>query len=121
MPKRMPVAALLVLMATSAVPAQEPIDVSRLPISLEKIQRELRESAIREERDGLNLRYTIEVYGQAPPIELFAPGEDLVYGPVPQSAPTHREMIEHVTPKEFRAPAADLSALMRWLAERANE
>jgi len=101
--------------------AQNSVDVSRLPVDLDRIQRGLRESAVREERDGLNLRYIIEVYGQAPPIELFAPDANLVSGPVPYGAPTHREMIEHVTPKEFRPPAADLNALIRWLAERAKK
>ena len=103
----------------AAAPPQQAVDVSRLPIDLEKIHRELRESTEREERDGLNLRYVIDVYGQAPPLVLFESGEELVYGPVPWSAPTHRDMIEHVTPKEYRAPAADFSALLRWLAERA--
>jgi hypothetical protein len=97
------------------------LDVSRLPIDLERIYRELRQSAIREEHQGLNLRYVIEVYGKAPPIVLFGPDDDLVYGPVPYGAPTHREMIEHVTPKEYRAPAADLGALARWLAERTKK
>jgi hypothetical protein len=30
-------------------------------------------------------------------------------------------MLEQMTPKEFRAPAADFSALLRWLAERASK
>jgi hypothetical protein len=110
---------LVVGLAAPAV-AQNTVDVSRLPVNLERVQRGLRESAVREEREGLNLRYTVEVYGQAPPLELFAPGANLESGPVPYGAPTHREMIEHVTPKEFRTPAADLSALIRWLAERAK-
>jgi hypothetical protein len=104
-----------------AARAQDAIDASRLPVDLERIHRGLRESAVREEREGLNLRYTVEVYGQAPPIELFAPGANLASGPVPGGAPTHREMIAHVTPKEFRAPAADLRALLRWIAERAKK
>ena len=103
-----------------AGPASE-LDVSRLPIDLERIHRELQESSIREERDGLNLRYVVSVYGQAPPIVVFGPEDDLVNGPVPSSAPTHKEMIEHVTPREYRAPAADLGALARWLAERAKK
>jgi hypothetical protein len=113
--------ALLALMLTSAVHAQEAVDVSRLPINLEKIQRELRQSAIREERDGLNLRYVIDVYGQAPPILLYETDFDEVHGPVPNSAPTHKEMIQHVTPIEYRAPAADLGALLRWLADRSQK
>ena len=117
MAKWMAFPALLAL--TSAASAQE-VDVSRLPLNLDKIQRELRQSAIKEERDGLNLRYVIDVYGQAPPILLYETGFDMVNGPVPNSAPTHKEMIQHVTPIEYRAPAADLSALLRWLADRSK-
>jgi len=114
--------AVLLLAAGLASPAvaQNAIDVSRLPVNLERIQRGLRESAVREEREGLNLRYTVEVYGQAPPIVLFDPGANLESGPVPYGAPTHREMIEHVTPREFRRQPADIGALVRWLAERAK-
>jgi hypothetical protein len=122
MTTRMAFPALLALTMTSAVYAQrEVVDVSRLPINLERIQRALQESSEREERDGLNIRYIIDVYGQAPPIVIFGPQFDLLYGPVPNSAPTHREMIEHVTPREYRAPAADFSALLRWLAERSKK
>jgi hypothetical protein len=112
---------LLTVLAGAPAGAQESVDVSRLPLNLEKLIRELKQSTVKEERDGLNLRYTIEVFGQAPPIVLINPGENLTTGPVPDSAPTHREMIEHVTPKEYRAPAADFSALLRWLAERAKK
>ena len=116
---RVAFAALLALLMNSAVYAQQPaVDVSRLPIDLARIQRELRQSSEREEHQGLNIRYVIDVYGQAPPIVLIDPEFDLVHGPVPNSAPTHRDMIEHVTPIEYRAPAADLSALLRWLADR---
>ncbi len=88
------------------IAAQETVDVSRLPLNLDRIQRELHRFAIREERQG-----------PEPPLR---PEANLVYGPVPYSAPTHREMIEHVTPKEYRAPAADFSALLRWLWDRAR-
>jgi hypothetical protein len=101
--------------------AQEAVDVSRLPLNLDRIQRGLRQSAIREERQGLNIRYVVDVYGQAPPLVIFRPEDNLVYGPVPYGAPTHKEMIEHVTPKEYRAPAADFSALLRWLAEKGKK
>jgi len=121
MAMRAAAAALVALALAAPVAAQNAIDVSRLPIDLERIQRGVRESTVREEREGLHLRYTVEVFGQAPPIVLFSPDANLGTGPVPYGAPTHREMIEHVTPKEFRAPAADFSALIRWLAERARK
>jgi hypothetical protein len=105
----------------SAADAQGDVDVSRLPVNLERIHRELQRSTIREEREGLNLRYVVEVYGRAPAIVLFGPKDNLVHGPVPYGAPTHRDMIEHVTPKEFRTPVADFGALARWLADRAKK
>jgi hypothetical protein len=101
-------------------PAESTIDVSRLPLNLERIQRELRASTIREERDGLTLRYQVDVYGRAPEIDLFGPEDNLTTGPVPYGAPTHQEMIEHVTPREFRSPVMDFGALFRWLADKAK-
>ncbi len=112
---------MLLLGLTTGAAAQQQqstVDVSRLPIDLQRIQRQLKQSSSREERDGLNLRYVIDVYGKAPRIELLTPGENLKYGPVPNTAPSHSDMMEFWTPKEFRSPAMDFSALMRWLADR---
>lgn len=97
------------------------IDVSRLPVNLERLQRALRQSTVREERDGLTIRYVVEVYGQAPPLVVFTREDLLLTGPVPYGAPTHKEIVDHITPKEYRAPAADFGALLRWLAERAKK
>ena len=118
---RIGLAAFLMLGLASAAGAQTTVDVDRLPIDLQRIHRELQQSTDREEHEGLKLRYIVDVYGQAPPIEIFGPDDNLVHGPVPSAAPTHREMIEHVTPKEYRTPAADLGALARWLADRAKK
>ena len=106
-----------------AVPlkAQEQVDVSRLPIDLQRIHRQLQQTATREERDGLNLRYYVNVNTQAPPLVVFGPEDNLVHGPVPYGGPTHKDMLEQMTPKEFRAPATDFAALLRWLAERASK
>src|SRR5262245_57703241 len=111
--------------ASSAASAQErqqqTVDVTRLGIDLSKIQRDLRQSASTEsENHGLKVRYTVDVYGQAPRIEFFTKEDNLQSGPVPHSAPTHQEWIDAVTPQEYRAPAADLGALFRWLSERSN-
>jgi hypothetical protein len=111
--------------APSASETQQPqpnsprsVDVDRLPLNLNRIQRQLNHRADLEQRDGLNLRYTLQIYGAAPPLELFPPDEDLTTGPVPYGAPTHKEMLYQMTPQEFRAPAADFSALLRWLQNR---
>ena len=117
------IAAAAFLSSVLALPAagQSTVDVNKLPVNLDRIQRQLQQSAVREERDGLNLRYVVDVYGRAPRIELFAPQPNLMTGPAPYGAPTHREMIEAVTPQEFRAPAADLGGLFRWLADKAKD
>jgi hypothetical protein len=116
---------LAALLATSlALPAaggQGGVDVSKLPIDLERIQRQLRQATVREEHDGLNLRYIVDVFGQAPRIDLFPDRQTLLTGPVPYGAPTHRQMIEMITPQEFRAPAADLGGLFRWLADKSKD
>jgi hypothetical protein len=104
-----------------APPRDAAVDVSRLPLDLRRIHRELRQSAtVSEERDGLSLRYQIEVFGLAPEIRLFTPEDNLTTGPVPYGAPTHQEFIEHVTPKEFRSPVMDFNSLFKWLAEKAK-
>jgi hypothetical protein len=101
---------------------QPSVDVSRLPISLQRIHRELQQTIVRQESDGLRLRVEVDVFGQAPPLSVtvFTAEDNLLTGPVPFGAPTHRELVDHVTPREFRTPAADLGALFRWLAEKAK-
>ena len=107
--------------AHAASAQQTSVDVKRLPIDLAKVTRELRQSAATENRTGLNLRYRVDVYGQAPRIELFTKQDNLAYGPAPYGAPTHRDMIEHVTPQEYRAPYADIGNLIRWLNEKSKK
>jgi hypothetical protein len=114
-------AAIVLSLAVPAAAQEKPapsVDVDRLPIDVAKIRKELQRQADVEERDGLNLRYSLHVYGVAPRLQFFSKDENLTTGPVPWGAPTHREMIDHVTPQEFRAPFADFSALLRWLADR---
>jgi hypothetical protein len=97
------------------------IDVSRLPINLARIQRQLRQSTVREDHNGLNLRYIIDVYGQAPPLQLLTKEDNLVDGPVPYGGPNHREVLQMITPQEHRAPAADFGNLFRWLSGKAKD
>ena len=112
----------LILAAAQAASAQQTsVDVKRLPLDLTKVTRELRQSSATESRSGLNIRYRIDVYGQAPRIEIFNREDNLAHGPVPYGAPSHREMIEHVTPKEYRAPFADIGNLIRWLSDKGKK
>lgn len=115
-------AAVLVLSCAGIAGAQQKapaaVNVDQLPIDITKIEKELQRQAVVEERDGLNLRYSLRVYGVAPRLKIFAEDENLTTGPVPWGAPTHQEIINHITPQEYRAPFADFSALFRWLADR---
>ena len=113
---------LLLLGAAHAAAAQQtPVDVKRLPLDLDKVTRQLRQTSATESHSALHIRYTIDVYGQAPRIELFTKQDNLASGPVPYGAPTHRDMINQVTPIEYRAPIMDFSALLRWLTDKANK
>jgi hypothetical protein len=117
--------AVLLLGLTTAVGAQREqqgqVDVDQLPVDVARVLRGLRQTTIREERDGLRLKYFIDVYGQAPPIELFTRQDNLRNGPVPYGAPTHNEILRMITPQEYRAPVADFSALIRWLSDKAKD
>lgn len=106
-------------MAAGAQPAA--VEVEKLPLSVQRIHRELRQSTVREERHGLSLRYIVDVYGKAPPIALFTQQDNLLTGPVPYGGPTHREIIEVITPREYRAQVMDFSALARWIEEKAKQ
>jgi len=90
-------------------------------LNLARIQRGLRQSAERQDYDGLNLRYYVNVYAPAPSIKLFTPLDNLLYGQAPYGGPTHRDMMNEMTPQEFRAPAADFTGVARWLANKAKK
>ena len=124
--KQTGLAAFLVLSLGSALQAQSvqprrSVDVSQLPIDFQRIHRQLRQATIREDRDGLNIRYVIEVYGQAPRLVVFTKDDNLVSGPVPYGGPTHQELVRYVTPQEHSGQTADIGALVRWLTERARK
>jgi hypothetical protein len=118
-----PIALAALLSSLLALPAaaQDNVDVKKLPVNLERIQRQLQQASVRENQDGLNLSFFVDVYGRAPRIELWAPEPNLLTGPAPYGAPTHRQMIDQITPQEFRAPAADFGALFRWFADKAKD
>jgi|SoiMethySBSTD1v2_1073268.scaffolds.fasta_scaffold323792_2 hypothetical protein len=104
--------------AAPSAQEQPAIDVNRLPIDVGRIQRELSQSSERHENEGLQLQYFVDVYGQAPPLVIFGPEDNLVDGPVPYGAPTHREMINQNTPIDYRPIPWDLNSAFRWLSER---
>jgi len=98
------------------------VDVDRLPLDLGRIQRELgRSAADSETREGLKLRYYLQIYGTAPQLKIFTEADNLVHGPVPYGAPTHQEMLNVMTPQEFRTPVMDFSSLFRWASDQLSK
>ncbi len=95
------------------------LDAEQLPVSLERIRRELRSRPMLDP-ESLRLSYYVEVYAKRPQLDVFA-GFDLHNSPVPYGAPSHREIIDLVTPLEFRSPPADLTGVLNWLLGRGGQ
>ena len=106
--------------AQDSQPAQGPddVDATKMGVSIERIQKGLRiaESAEQGPATGLRLAFQIQVYGKAPKIDVLK-DIDLFNGQVPGSPPTHREVIEFLTPPIYRTPGLPISALMGWAAQ----
>lgn len=123
-----------VLMLALALPvdpqAQQPsagqtttpaVDPAKMGVSLDRIRRELQEAEVREVRGEypLSLEFRVEVYGTAPKIDLLR--DFPLVGPTPYGAPTHREVIEFLTPEAFRAPMIPFSTLAVWAAQKLSD
>ena len=104
--------------------AEPAVDRTKFGVSLERIQRGLRLTETREKQKQagttMRLEYQVQVYGLAPRIEVLK-GVDLFNGPVPGTAPSHRQFIEHVTPQIYRTPGLPLSTVAFWLANQFSE
>ena len=85
------------------------VDLARLPVNVSRIGRQLRQAQTTEVRDGLKIRYTINVYGESPKIQLVTPLDNLLRGNTPGTAPTHADMIRMMTPQEFSTPVIGVS------------
>ena len=107
--------------APAPAPSTSPSGGEQYGLNLSRIQRGLQRSAERQDYDGLNLRFYVNVYAPAPSIQLYTKQDNLAFGPAPYGGPTHREIMDLITPQEYRAPAADFSGLARWLANKAKK
>ncbi len=100
------------LPATASVPST-PLPTDALGVSLARIKRRLAADA--EARNlgasPLKIEYRVNVFGTAPALRFFA-GQDLVFGGVPGSAPTHSDMLYMLTPQAFRSPRVDFLGLL---------
>ena len=107
----------LVLVATFALPAgafaqqAQGVDATKMGVDLSRIRRELNQTQAEEtsQDDPLRLRFTVEVVGTAPKIDLLEGFN--VRGPLPYGPPTHQEFLDVVTPREYRSPTVDFLGL----------
>ncbi len=103
--------------------AQPAFDASKLGIDLSRVRRQLARVTVREESDGMKLRYAVDVFAPAPPLDLFPSSRidpNYFTGPTPYGAPTHREFLNLNTPIQHRNYPADFGALFRWLADKSK-
>jgi len=105
-------------------PAPAPaIDPSKLGISFDRVRLELSHPAP-PKNGGLKIQETIQVVGTAPPILLWDPKTikaNLTSSAVPYGAPTQKDIMKLIVPKEFQNYPMDLNALMQWLMEHLNK
>ena len=111
------------LAAPVAAAAQEPdaetaveaVDASALPVWLERIKRRMAATERTQEgrRGLLDLNFYVDVYARAPAIELLR-DFDLDSETVSYGSPTHREMLEAATPREWRPRAISTGNLFGW-------
>jgi len=87
------------------------------PVSLERIKRGLQKAESNPPANRLRLSYYVAVIGDSQPIDIFK-DFDTQHGAVPFTAPSHQELFDQVTPKEFRAPAADILGAAVWLGTK---
>jgi hypothetical protein len=87
------------------------------PVSLKRIKRALQEAQAQPPSNRLRLSYYVAVVGESQPIDLFK-DFDTTHGAVPFTAPSHQELFDQVTPREFRAPSADLLGAAMWLGTK---
>ena len=113
------VAMLLPAPALAQTPRQQPdSDDESSPVSLTRIKRRLREAESSPPAGRLRLSYYVAVVGrEEKPINLLK-DFDAMNGPVPFAAPSHQELFDQVTPREFRPPAADVLGAAVWLGTK---
>jgi len=121
--------ALGILLAALTVPAAAQdtggtggIDVSALPLDLDRVQRGVQRSPeeFTQEDGRLNLDVFITVFGEAPAMNFLPggdPNEPFFVGPPADGPPTHADLMRIRTPREFQSPVMDLGAAIQWLRD----
>jgi hypothetical protein len=94
------------------------VDASKMGVDLSRIKRELAQAQAEQSPDGdpLRFRFTVDVVGTAPRIDLLQGFS--VDGPMPYGPPTHREFLDVVTPREYRTPVVPFFGLAMAAAQK---
>jgi len=100
---------------------QPAIDPSKLGISFDRVRIHLAEPPPSKTK-ALQIRETIEVVGKASKLQLWDPKTAaLTSAAVPYGAPTQKDIMKLIVPKEFQTYPFDLNALMQWLMQHLNK
>lgn len=111
------ISGLLTLPAVAAAQEAQAVDASKMGVDLSRIKRQLAQAQAEEASDDvLRLKFTVEVVGTAPKID-FLEGFN-VDGPMPYGPPSHREVLDVLTPQEFRSPVVPFSSLAALAAQK---
>ncbi|HEY7444438.1 MAG TPA: hypothetical protein VH701_18550 [Vicinamibacterales bacterium] len=101
------------------------VNAEQLGVSLDRIRLRFQRTGLFEpvfDSEKLKLSTYVDVVGKAPPLRLFGPDSnlknELTSRAVPFGGPTHRDMLQVMTPQEFRTPAMDMTALFEWLSKQ---
>jgi hypothetical protein len=108
---------------TQTPPPAPAIDPTKLGISFDRVRLELAHPAPAK-NGGLKIQETIQVVGVAPPILLWDPKTikaTLTSQAVPYGAPTQKDIMKLIVPKEFQNYPFDMNALMQWLMDHLNK
>lgn len=105
---------------TAPAPAAS-IDATKMGISFDRVRIQLAQPAPTK-TTGLKIQETIEVVGKAPKLELWnRQTANLTSAAVPFGAPTQKDIMKLIVPKEFQTYPFDMNALLQWLMEHLNK
>ena len=98
-----------------------PLTADEIPISFDRVRREL-DRALRAPNAGRALRLNdyVTVYARLPALDLIENTFDLSQGPIPHGAPTRIEMLNAMTPREWRTQGVNLANVIGWTVRRMN-
>ncbi len=107
--------------ASSQSTVAEPVAADEIPVSVDRIKRHL-DRALRAPNAQRLLRLNdyVTVYARLPALDLIENTFDLSDGPIPDGAPTRIEMLNAMTPREWRSPGVNLNNVVGWTVKRIN-